>query len=74
VQLRADHKTEEAEVLREQQDEVARFLITCLSDVKKQIVTVVREHQDDDDDDPEVSTSDEYDIELEDSTLNSILY
>mmetsp|Transcript_46176 Transcript_46176/g.76941 ORF Transcript_46176/g.76941 Transcript_46176/m.76941 type:complete len:534 (-) Transcript_46176:917-2518(-) len=54
VKLRADHKTEEAEVLREQQDEVARFLITCLSDVKKQIVTVVREHQDDDDDDPEV--------------------
>eukprot|EP00240_Pyramimonas_obovata_P004772 CAMPEP_0118924344 /NCGR_PEP_ID=MMETSP1169-20130426/2521_1 /TAXON_ID=36882 /ORGANISM="Pyramimonas obovata, Strain CCMP722" /LENGTH=416 /DNA_ID=CAMNT_0006865445 /DNA_START=354 /DNA_END=1601 /DNA_ORIENTATION=+ len=47
----AERKTAEAEALREEQDEAARFLITCLSDVKKQIVTVVREMEVDGDDD-----------------------
>jgi hypothetical protein len=40
-------------VYTEQQDEVAQFLITCLQDVKAQIVNVVRE-QTEDDDEPEV--------------------
>lgn len=33
-------------MFRAQQDEVAKFLITCLQDVKAQIVTVVREQKD----------------------------
>jgi hypothetical protein len=42
------------EVFQAQQDEVAKFLISCLQDVKAQIVTVVRE-QKEGEDEPEIS-------------------
>lgn len=42
------------EVFQAQQDEVAKFLISCLQDVKAQIVTVVRE-QKEGADEPEIS-------------------
>eukprot|EP00238_Polyblepharides_amylifera_P010930 CAMPEP_0196590072 /NCGR_PEP_ID=MMETSP1081-20130531/65461_1 /TAXON_ID=36882 /ORGANISM="Pyramimonas amylifera, Strain CCMP720" /LENGTH=518 /DNA_ID=CAMNT_0041913055 /DNA_START=52 /DNA_END=1605 /DNA_ORIENTATION=+ len=38
---------QEVEQVQAQQDEVAKFLITCLQDVKQQIITVVREQMDD---------------------------
>mmetsp|Transcript_26507 Transcript_26507/g.50366 ORF Transcript_26507/g.50366 Transcript_26507/m.50366 type:complete len:539 (+) Transcript_26507:469-2085(+) len=41
-----DRSKSEVEMFRAQQDEVAKFLITCLQDVKAQIVTVVREQKD----------------------------
>jgi len=46
-------------IYTEQQDEVAKFLITCLQDVKAQIVNVVRE-QTDEDEEPEVSDASGY--------------
>jgi hypothetical protein len=53
-QRKASKSTELMSIYTEQQDEVAKFLITCLQDVKAQIVNVVRE-QTDEDEEPQVS-------------------
>ena len=58
-QRKASKSTELMSIYTEQQDEVAKFLITCLQDVKAQIVNVVRE-QTDEDEEPEVSDASGY--------------